>query len=336
MAPEYPPAATDLYSSQKALAQRVLGQARLLWSRLSPADFDASWRFVGPRLMAVLTAGQFEAAQAGADSVPLILSQLGIDSPSVAVDAYPFAGVASSGAPLVDVLYEPVIDAKVRVARGSSARVALDQASTLLDGIVLTQIADAGRGGASVGVAARPRVGYVRMLNQPSCARCTVLAGRFYRWSAGFLRHPRCDCRHVPSTEDVAGDLRTSPSGYFRSLPASEQERVFTKAGAQAIRDGADISQVVNARRGMTAASGRIQSSKVFGRDLYLTTEGTSVRGAAGRRLAERGTRVQPSGNRTLRYANAPRLMPESIYQIARGDRDEAVRLLRLNGFIAD
>lgn len=144
------------------------------------------------------------------------------------------------------------------------------------------------------------------MLNPPSCSRCTVLAGRFYMWNEGFARHPNCDCLHIPSSESVSGDLVVSPDAYFESLTPRQQDKVFTKAGAQAIRDGADISKVVNARRGM-------QKAQVFGRDTLVTTEGTARRRNAGR---------------------APiRLMPESIYDQAK-DRPDAIRLLKLHGFI--
>jgi hypothetical protein len=38
----------------------------------------------------------------------------------------------------------------------------------------------------------RVEIGYIRLLTPPSCARCVILAGRFYRWSDGFKRHPNC------------------------------------------------------------------------------------------------------------------------------------------------
>jgi hypothetical protein len=134
-----------------------------------------------------------------------------------------------------------------------------------------------------------------------TCDRCLILAGRVYRWNAGFQRHPRCDCRHIPATEDVAGDLTTDPKAAFEAMPAAEQERVFGKAGAEAIRDGADMARVVNARRGMYTAGGRL-----------FTREATTRRGT-GRRV---------------------RLMPEQIYREAEGNRGEAIRLLRLHGYI--
>lgn len=102
---------------------------------------------------------------------------------------------------------------------------------------------------------------------------------------------------HIPSREDRADDLRTDPRAYFESLTAAEQDRAFTKAGAEAIRAGADIAQVVNARSGIYTAGGR-----------QFTTVGARRR--------------------------RPRLMPEQILREAAGDRDEAVRLLKLHGYL--
>jgi hypothetical protein len=100
----------------------------------------------------------------------------------------------------------------------------------------------------------------------------------------------------VPVVEDVPGDVSTDPQAYFRALSRVEQDQLLGKAGAEAVRNGSDLARVVNARRGIkTAADGRL-----------YTTE------AAGRR---------------------PRLMPEQIFREAR-NRDDAIRLLRLHGYI--
>src|SRR5690606_34810087 len=113
-------------------------------------------------------------------------------------------------------------------------------------------------------------------------------------------RHPQCDCIHVPAVEDTADDLRTDPRAYFDSLSEAEQDRIFGKAAAQAIRDGADMSRVVNARRGMYTAGG-----------LRLSREAATRRGIG-----------RPS-----------RLMPEQLYPDA-CSRDEAVQMHRLHGYL--
>jgi hypothetical protein len=105
-------------------------------------------------------------------------------------------------------------------------------------------------------IISRPTLtGYARMLNAPSCSRCVVLAGKWFRWNQGFQRHPRCDCIHIPASESVAGDMRVDPRAYFDSLSKDAQEKTFTASGARAIRDGADPAHVVNIRqRGLTVA----------------------------------------------------------------------------------
>src|SRR5699024_5050468 len=148
---------------------------------------------------------------------------------------------------------------------------------------------------AGVDIASRRGVGYVRMLNPPSCSRCSVLAGKFYRWNAGFRRHPGCDCVHVASTQKAidAGSsegLIHDPYEYFNGLSEAEQNKLYTGAGAQAIRDGADLFQVVNSRRGMSYA-GVAKDGSRRGQLIVdaRTSEGTSRRGNFGR-----ATRLTP------------------------------------------
>jgi hypothetical protein len=156
---------------------------------------------------------------------------------------------------------------------------------------------------------------------------------------------------HIPAAEDRADDIRTNPRAWFDSLSKAEQDKQFTKAGAESIRLGADISQVVNARRGaygLTPAGariiadearmlrggrdvGRLQPVDVFGRPTLVTTEGTTVRGIAGQRLGARETGVKAGGRYTR--ARVPRLMPESLLAAAT-DREDAIRLLRRFGYI--
>lgn len=258
-------------------------------------------------LARIIAAIQYLAARDALDSIEPMLDEQNISAPLVGrIDPSAFAGTASDGRPL-DSLFGQASDPGA------------------LGLMAVTQIQDAARGAAGVSIAGRPHVGYVRMLNPPSCSRCGVLAGKFYRFNQGFQRHPRCDCRHIPSTEDRAGDLTTRPDEYFDSLSAAEQDRIFTKAGAEAIRNGADISQVVSARSGMTTAAGRLTRDQ-FGN--FTTTSGITSRGVFGRTQ----TRVKLAGNRYTTSTRA-RLMPESIIEIAK-DREDAQRLLRLYGYI--
>lgn len=114
------------------------------------------------------------------------------------------------------------------------------------DRLVATLVQDAGRTASSVDMATRRAVtGYVRVLSGSSCARCAILAGRVYRYSTGFQRHPRCDCTMQPTTLSVGRDYTTDPDEAFRA----GRIHGLSRADARAINDGADISQVVNVRR---------------------------------------------------------------------------------------
>ena len=176
------------------------------------------------------------------------------------------------------------------------------------DRLVATLVADAGRSAAGVFAASRrEECGHIRQLTPPSCQRCAVLAGRWYRWSDGFQRHPNCDCVMMPGPRSAAA-YAVDPAEAYRRGDISD----LSKAQVQAIEDGADISQVVNVRRGLTEVN-------FMGRRLSASTEGTTVRGLASRR-------------RTGRNLSA-RLTPESIYRVA-DDRADALRMLKLHGYI--
>lgn len=327
------------YERQREVTKKALAIAAAQWQRLDAADLDDSWPQVGPRLLVAVTAAQAAAASDADAYTDGALAEQGVDDAQAAgrTGVQALAGVASDGRPLDSLLYEPVIVVKARVGQGAPTEQAMQSGLGSLANIVLTQVQDAGRVAVGVALASRRAAsGYVRMLTPPSCSRCVILAGRFYRWNTGFDRHPRCDCRHIPAAEALP-DLTTRPQRYFDSLSEAEQDKAFTKAGARAIRDGVSPIAVVNARRGAYGLStagarltkaeaqairngrsvGRLQTQRLFGRDLFTTTEGTTKRGLAGKRLGK-----------------APRLMPESIYQIAGSDRDEAIRLLKRFGYI--
>lgn len=287
-----------------AAATAAVGVA--LWEQVDTDDIETSWLQRLGRLWSILTGAQLRAASRANEYASRVLDAQGaVISPLAEVRPEAFVGIASDGRPLASLLQRPVVSAKIALYRGESVPRAMASGRATLDMILRTQVEDAGRVADGVATAVRPGVGYTRMVNPPSCSRCLLLAGRVYRYSSGFLRHPRCDCVHVPvkgAKAAESGGLVTNPLDYFNSLSREQQDKVFTAAGARAIRDGADISQVVNARRGLTAA-GR-------------TTEGVSRRGFAGSRLQGRA-----------------RLMPEEIYRQARG-REEVLALLRLHGYI--
>lgn len=177
------------------------------------------------------------------------------------------ATAASQTSPAVDsMLAEQSIEAAAQAILNSLAFVTqpdqvasmIDQASMdfEFDRIVTALVQDAARAAEQVNITTRPRIGYVRYLNPPSCSRCAILAGRVYRYSEGFLRHPGCDCIHVPTTianpafvHDPADLVR---DGLVMGL---------SKADIKALADGADLGRVVNVkskRAGLSTPDGAL------------------------------------------------------------------------------
>lgn len=178
-------------------------------------------------------------------------------------------------------------------------------------------VSDAGQNAAGVATAANPRLsGYYRKLRLPSCDRCAVMAGRWYGWNDGFLRHPGCDCVHVPAAKAFG-------SGFDpRRAILSGQVTGLSKANVEAIELGADPSQVINTR-----AKGALYD---VGAGLQATTTGTTVRGRYGRTAGQAARRP---GTR-YRVADAPRLTPTAVLRLA-SSRTEAIELLTRYGYIA-
>lgn len=151
------------------------------------------------------------------------------------------------------MLTEQAIDTAADALLNSLAFVtATQQVEAMLDAVSLDHeferlvaglVQDSGRAAEQVAVTARPRIGYVRYLNPPSCSRCAILAGRIYRYSEGFLRHPGCDCIHVPTA--IA-----NPAFLHDPVELAREGLVtgLSKADRKALDDGADMSQIVNVR----------------------------------------------------------------------------------------
>lgn len=317
--------ARNHYRNQQKIALAAVRAVRkaVKSSATPPAAVSAATTTVATyQLASALNAGRTIAAEAA--RTPLSVPQA-------------FAGTTQLGWP-IETPIETIID---RLA-GEFAREADRLAEELLAGLdlfVQAEVIAAGADAASVEISAGPDwTNYVRVLDLPSCDRCVILAGRIYRDLEGFPRHPKCDCQHWPVTswaEAEAAGLVTDPMvafekgqiGGYRTLDDGSQVWVpsLSRADTKAVHDGADIQEIVNAKRGggrrpkgMTNAV----SAEIFDRygraiKVKATTEGTTRR-AAWRKA----------------HPNLPiRLRPESIYANAK-DRDEAMRLLRAHGYI--
>jgi hypothetical protein len=149
--------------------------------------------------------------------------------------------------------------------------------------------------------------------------------------------------RERPAAEDHGGRLDYEPGEVLpSSLSTEDQDRVFGKASAEAIRDSGvkqtTINQVVNARQG-------VETVTAYGHQVQVTTSGTTRRALFGRfevlpdgTLRERtdAELAKLPGSR-YRRATAPRLLPDEIYRLSEEfgwDRAEVLRQLRRFAYI--
>ncbi len=302
--------AADHYRAQQRLIAVTAAAVRREWDSIG-ADFDGGWARVGPRIVTLMTAAQIGAARDGSAYVAQALAEQRITAaPEGAVNVSSLTGAYSVDGQVIGdldaALYGAVVHARTGTAESLGDRLALGR--SWLDMMTVTQVADAARAATGIGIAARPRIRYVRMVNPGCCQRCAVLAGKASK-SIAFPRHPGCLCRAVPTGEgSTRGLVEAIEPGDVRDL---------TKAQRQAIADGADMNQVINSHRVYVSREGIYTPA----RNGMTTTEGATRRGIAGKRLgAEAKSRAQ-------------RLSPEGVYATAR-NREEALVLLRQHGYL--
>lgn len=324
-------AAAAYQRQQSAIATAAALGAVGAWRIIDGKALDLSWIGVAARMLAVISGAQRKAAASAPGYLERVLRAQDVAASAEArLLAGAFAGLTGDGRPLAGLLYAPVALSKQRIGQGGRIADVLRQEEAHVALLARTVTQDAGRMALQAAMAADPRVrGYVRQVHLPACARCIILAGRFYRKSAGFLRHPNCDCTMIPA----AGERRVEaqdPAELIARMRADHPARLrrsLSEGDARALDHGADLNQVVNARRGMTTAAGP-------GRRISVTSEGTTRRGLAGRRLiSEAGAR------KGARYATAraPRLTPAQVFREASlngWDDAEVTRQLVRFGYI--
>lgn len=270
-----PRTATEQYREQQRLVAVTTASVGKLWRRVG-VEFGA-WYDVRGQVLNVAQAGRRAAVAAALPYTGAVLAETGqVASPWGGLDPARFTATAPDGRDLGSLLDEAPIRARTAVKGGATAAEAAASAGSWLTGTLLTVMADTRRAVYQADIIQRPTItGYVRMLNPPSCSRCAILAGKWFRWNQGFQRHPRCDCQHIPASEQVAGDLTTDPYKYFESLDAKTQDRLFGRNDAQAIRDGGDINRVVNIR---TRGLGTSKQAAKYGTPSRLTIDDIYMR----------------------------------------------------------
>lgn len=321
-----PQAAREFYALQQRVTSIAANEVERLWARRMGDDFDASWRRLRGPILQVLLEAQQQMADGALRYVPRALGESDLaDRPAGIFKPRSLVGIASDGRPLGTLADQAVTTAKVAISDGATTDQALTSGGDWLHLMTQLQIADTARVAVGIGVAGRKNLkGYVRCLNPPVCQRCAVLGGRVYRWSTGFDRHPRDDCTMVPVRDAgwakaegfVLDSKQALESGFIKDLTGPQ---------LKAIDEGADLADVVNAYRGMSTTA--------------------TERGLSQRQLRALSKNVNaplpghpdllaflPKSIRNQQYR--ARLTPEGIYRLAGNDRDEAIRLLRREGYI--
>ncbi|WP_406199259.1 hypothetical protein OG331_23045 [Streptomyces sp. NBC_01017] len=324
------PEAVAHQEARQRLATATALATHSIWRRLDQDNLYQSWLGLAGDVLAVVAGGQMAAAQMTGPWLNELLGPENDDRPGAGgVIPEAFAGADGAGRPLAGALMAPIWAALRLVTAGRPIVQALVAGRSLLDAIAQTAVADVGRAADSVAMTARPAVtGYIRVVEAGACSRCLILAGNEYQTDKAFLRHPRCNCGMEPVTR-THRPRPASPDDLVAQMSEEQKRKTFGTDAAKAINEGADLGQLVNARRGMSGAS-------VLGGRPVTTTEGT-VRGEFRRQefraLQQAGAIPRSQSMRGFRPTR-PRLMPEEIYRQA-GDRQHAVRLLREHGYIA-
>lgn len=264
---------------------------------------------VTPVFSAVVSGAQHRVASL---ATPYVSAVAGGQAAQVVPGA--FAGYTAEGMPL-DTLSNVAFGQMVGAMNaGAQPSVAMSQGLNALLRYAHTEVADAGRMAVQTQIVSDPGIaGHERVVHLPACDRCIILAGKFYRYSTGFQRHPMCDCTMRPVTREQWRNEapENDPSALFESMTTEQQNAAFGTADAEAIRQGADVSQVVNARSKSMKAAGK-----------RWTTEGTTARGLYGGYRAGAST-TKVVGSR-YRVSTAPR--PTAGEIIASAYRDNLSR----------
>lgn len=317
----------EFHAAQLVRTETAAAQAAAAWRTLDSAD---DWPKIATRVAALTTLAQRDSASAAA-----AFAQDSIGAGVGTLDPRMFSGAAVDlnnlvCLPLDSYLVGAVVHTRSLYGSGMTDSETLQAGESHLRGLVRTQVADAARNALGTAIASTPKAYFYRVVQPPCCQRCAVLRDVTFAWNSAFSRHKNCDC--------MAGPVLSEEQAKFSRVEPSDV-RDLTIAQREAIADGADMNQVINAQRG-------VKVTEVGGKRVKLTTEGTTKRSwnayvqkeLARQRGEDLALTTQQVGRRgaVANYTVSrvkPRLTPEAIYQFAT-TREEAVRLLARNGYI--
>ncbi|MEI3845327.1 MULTISPECIES: VG15 protein [unclassified Microbacterium] len=318
------------------LSERVARRAARLWRSVQASDIDASWDRIAPALGQVVSAGQLQAARMAAGYTSAAARAQGVAGPGQIIPEA-FTGATLEGREIVPELFAAATTTKRLIGRGVGVGSAFQAGTALMSILAATTVRDSGNMADKVSGLRRGRtVQYARMVSPGACSRCAILAGVGH-FTKHFERHPECRCTTVPIYSDnpnapLPEGLYGSPADYFESLSKAEQDRIYTKAGAEAIRMGADPVSVVNARRGMFRVQqpGRLVA-RATPRTLVAPDGRTFQAYVTTENRMRFGSQYRVDGSRR---SSSVRLMPETIISMSEGDPVRAVELLRQFGYV--
>lgn len=240
------------YVQRQSLVGSVIQAVALWWTYLDRRDLSGSWEaVVRPGLVDVLTTTQRGVASTADTYLAELDREWGVISdPFGTIEPEGFAGLTADQRSIEGLMDQALLRTRVELLAGTPMEDALRVGELQAQKYLVAETQDAGRVADEAAMVMRPTyVGFYRYLQLPSCARCVVLAGRWYKWSEGFQRHDRCDCLHVPTP--VAAPAEGRPIEDPMAALATGQVTGLSKADLQAIQEeGADLGRVVNAKKG--------------------------------------------------------------------------------------
>lgn len=336
--------AVDHERRRDRLADSTSRQAVRLWRSIDPRTLDAGWDRVAPVLAGVVAASQVTAARQAIPFTNAVSDVYGQPRGGPRLVPEAFGGVTAEGRELAPEMFAAVTTTKSLISRGSGVPAAFRAGATVMSILAASLVADAGRSADRTIATGKKYTRFVRVVSAGACSRCAILAGvQGYR--THFERHPMCRCTSMPMVDNMVPDgFYATPGEYFDSLSAAEQDRVFTKAGAESIRLGADPIKVVNARRGALKSTKRPDGSYSLARlqpttigrradgsplQVYATREGTSARSS----WARSQNNLVKNGDERYRRTTTLRLMPEAILSMSKTP-ERAVELLKKYGYL--
>ena len=286
---------------------------------MDPLRVRDSWNRTNADFLTLFATLQTRAASDAMDSSTLMLAEQGdyVRPDGIANPLAFGTGFAPSGIDLESYFDIPVTRTLSAIKSGMGESDAMTAGRATLRQMAMQAIEDTSISAMGVSITQRAGVGYVRVESPDCCPRCAILAGKYFRHSQNFLRHPKCHGTTIPCKGRDKAEKQgwiTDPMDRFNRMSEAEQDELFGHADAQAIRDGADIYQVVNAHRGMRPV-GR-------GNISMTTSEGTSRYGWS------RMIRKYEYGQKQRR-----RLTPEGIYSFNL-PREQTIELLKREGYI--